>query len=185
MADNTQLADGQKWLYLYDANDTAHPYIGKIAVDKDQAPVTGQTEKAPVNETSAFFNAQTSEWVDGVVIVYGINADNTLGNLARRPKGYTLADHETFVKPEDGLYEPTWNGTTWVGITAEEYYAKHPVEPAKPSATQELLMNQTANITQLRKTVMDQQSTITQLQQLAMKQQATLTTIQKGDTNNG
>lgn len=184
MAD-IKLPDDKKLVYLYDKNDTAHPYIGKLVVDKSEPLSAGQTEQAPVDETSAFFNDATNAWVNDTVIVYGITAENKLGNLTRRPKGYVLVDHETFVKPEDGLYEPTWNETTWVGISAEEYYAKHPVEPAKPTDTQQLLMSQTASITQLRKTVMDQQSTITQLQQLAMKQQAALTTIQKGDTNNG
>lgn len=51
------------------------------------------------------------------------------------PDNYTLQANETFTKPTDGLYDPKWNGSAWVGISAEEYYKQHPVK-VTPDATQ-------------------------------------------------
>lgn len=131
------IPQNKKWVYLYNTKDTAHPYTGKLMVDKDDPIMAGQTDVAvPDEDKKYYFNEVTKQWVDQVVLTYEIKTDKHLGAITRRPAGYVLQSNETFTKPKDGLYDPTWNGSDWVGISAEEYYKQHPVEPAKPTAQQ-------------------------------------------------
>lgn len=131
------IPQNKKWVYLYNTKDTAHPYTGKLMVDKDDPIMAGQTDVAvPDEDKKYYFNEVTKQWVDQVVLTYEIKADKHLGAITRRPAGYVLQSNETFKKPKDGLYDPTWNGSDWVGISAEEYYKQHPVAPVKPSAQQ-------------------------------------------------
>lgn len=177
----------KKWVYLYNSKETTHPYTGKLMVDKDAPIMAGQTDVAvPADDKRYYFNEATQQWVDTLVLAYGINDDKTLGNITRHPAGYVLQANETFKKPKDGLYDPTWNGSDWVGISAEEYYKQHPVAPVKPSATQQtlnVLGQQVATLTaenqQLKETL---KSGNEATQQLGM-QVATL--IAKDSTVNG
>lgn len=171
----------KKWVYLYNSKDTAQPYTGKLMVDKDAPIMAGQTEVAvPDEDKKYYFNEATKQWVDQIVLTYEIKADKHLGAITRRPAGYVLQSNETFTKPKDGLYDPQWNGSDWVGITQEEYYKKHPVAPVKPSQSQKILMTQQEDIAQLQKTVMVQQSSAVQMQKLIMAQQAELAQLKKG-----
>lgn len=66
--------------------------------------------------------------------VYSWDKDNHFDTIKLVEDDYQLASNETFVKPEDGLYEPiTWNGSTWVGTAKEDWEAAHPATPAEPS----------------------------------------------------
>lgn len=139
MAENKLPAD-KKWVYLYDTKLTTHPYQLRFMVKKDDPIMPGQTEvPVPDDNKTYYWNDSTKQWVDSIVMVYGINPDMSFGPMTKRPAGYTLQANETLVKPADGLYDPTWNGSAWVSIAAEEYYKKHPIEPAKPSQSQQLL----------------------------------------------
>lgn len=129
----------KKWIYLYNKDETTHPYTGKLMVDKDSPLMPGQTIVEPQAGGQQYFNEVTNQWVNQVVLTYEIKADKSLGQITRHPAGYVLQSNETFTKPKDGLYDPHWNGSDWVGISAEEYYKKHPIEPAKPSQSQQLL----------------------------------------------
>lgn len=140
MADEN-LPLNKKWVYLYNKDETTHPYTGKLMVDKDSPLMPGQTIFEPKAGGQQYFNEATNQWVNQVVLTYEIKTDKSLGQITRRPAGYTPATNETLVKPADGLYDPTWNGSAWVGISEEEYYKKHPIEPAKPSQSQQLLAN--------------------------------------------
>ena len=136
MADgNNFLLKDKKRVYLYNTKSSVHELVGALIVDKDAPLMDGQTEVIPQdNVDRQYWNGKA--WVTTIVITYGINNDKSLGAITRHPQGYTLQANETFTKPADGLYEPTWNGSTWVGISAEEYLKKHPVEPAKPTTQQ-------------------------------------------------
>lgn len=135
-----EIPQNKKWVYLYNTKDTTHPYTGKLMVDKDDPIMPGQTDMAvPDEDKKYYFNEVTKQWVDQVVLTYEIKVDKHLGAITRRPAGYVLQSNETFTKPKDGLYDPQWNGSDWVGISAEDYYKQHPIEPAKPSATQQTL----------------------------------------------
>ena len=132
-----ELPQDKKCVYLYNSKDTTQPYTGKLMVDKDAPIMAGQTEvTVPDEDKKYYFNEVTKQWVDQIVLTYEIKADKHLGAITRRPAGYTLRSNETFTKPKERLYDPTWNGSDWVGISAEEYYKQHPVAPVKPSAQQ-------------------------------------------------
>lgn len=137
MADenNALLLKDKKRVYLFNTKSTVHEYVGGLIVDQDDPLMAGQTEMAPTaNADHQYWNG--TAWVSEVVITYEIKADQSLGLITRHPQGYTLQANETFTKPVDGLYEPKWNGSTWVGISAEEYFKQHPVAPTKPTQSQ-------------------------------------------------
>lgn len=136
MADgNNFLLKDKKRVYLYNTKSSVHELVGALIVDKDAPLMDGQTEVVPQDNVDRQYWNGTA-WVTTIVITYGINDDKSLGAIIRHPQGYGLQANETFTKPADGLYEPKWNGSTWVGISAEEYLKKHPVEPAKPTTQQ-------------------------------------------------
>ena len=136
MADgNSFLLKDKKRVYLYNTKSSVHELVGALIVDKDAPLMDGQTEVVPQDNVDRQYWNGTA-WVTTIVITYGINDDKSLGAIIRHPQGYVLQANETFTKPADGLYEPKWNGSTWVGISAEEYLKKHPVEPAKPTTQQ-------------------------------------------------
>ncbi|WP_324715252.1 hypothetical protein [Lactiplantibacillus plantarum] len=48
-----------------------------------------------------------------------------------------MPSNATSVAPADGLYEPSWNGSAWVGISREEWLAQQPAAtPATPTTEQ-------------------------------------------------
>lgn len=176
-----QLPADKKWIYLYDTQKTTHPFQLRLMVKRDDPIMPGQTEvPVPDDNKTYYWNDSTKQWIDSTVMVYGINPDMSFGPMTKRPAGYTLQANETFKKPQDGLYDPTWNGSDWVGISAEEYYKQHPVAPIKPSDQQKVTMAQQADITQLQKMVMSQQSTMTQMQKTIMAQESIITELKKG-----
>ncbi len=97
-------------------------------------------------------------------------------------EGQIMPDNATTVVCPDGLYNPYFDeaAQTWKGITKEEWEARLPKQPVKPSEGQQLLMAQQAKITQLQKSVMEQESSMTQMQKMIMTQQATITELKKG-----
>lgn len=165
-----ELPQNKKWVYLYNTNDTTHPYVGHLMVDKDDPIMAGQTDVAvPDEDKKYYFNEVTKQWVDQVVLTYEIKVDKHLGAITRRPAGYVLQSNETFTKPKDGLYDPTWNGSDWVGISAEEYYKQHPVAPVKPSAQQTAMI---ALGQQVGNLIVENQTLKTQLEKSTQATQA-------------
>lgn len=165
-----EIPQNKKWVYLYNTKETTHPYTGKLMVDKDDPIMLGQTDVAVPDENKRYyFNDVTKQWVDQVVLTYEIKADKRLGAITRRPAGYVLQSNETFKKPKDGLYDPTWNGSDWVGISAEEYYKQHPVAPVKPSAQQTAMV---ALGQQVGNLIAENQTLKTQLEKSAQATQA-------------
>ncbi|MCM8653238.1 MULTISPECIES: hypothetical protein [Lactiplantibacillus] len=73
----------------------------------------------------------------------------------------TQPENATTVAVPDGLYQPTFDGQAWTGISADEY-AKQSEQPPAPAPTteQQTLMQQAADIMQLRQLVMAQASQI-------------------------
>lgn len=159
----------KKWIYLYNKDETTHPYTGKLKVDKDSPLMPGQTIVEPQTGGQQYFNEATNQWVDQVVLTYEIKPDKRLGAITRHPAGYVLQSNETFKKPKDGLYDPTWNGSDWVGISAEEYYKQHPVAPVKPSTQQTAMV---ALGQQVGNLIVENQTLKTQLEKSAQATQA-------------
>ena len=165
-----EIPQNKKWVYLYNTKDTTHPYTGKLMVDKDDPIMPGQTDVAvPEENKKYYFNEVTKQWVDQVVRTYEIKADKRLGEITRRPAGYVLQSNETFTKPKDGLYDPQWNGSDWVGISAEDYYKQHPTTSVKPSAQQSAMV---ALGQQVGNLIVENQTLKTQLEKSAQATQA-------------
>ena len=66
--------------------------------------------------------------------------DRTKHNLLMYPAlledGQTMPDNATDVVCPNGLFEPCFDetGKKWAGISQEEWEAKHPQQPAQPTA---------------------------------------------------
>lgn len=164
------IPQNKKWVYLYNTKDTTHPYTGKLMVDKDDPIMLGKTDAAVPDENKRYyFNDVTKQWVDQVVLTYEIKADKHLGAITRHPAGYVLQSNETFTKPKEGLYDPQWNGSDWIGISAEDYYKQHTVTPVKPSAQQTAMI---ALGQQVGSLIVENQTLKTQLEKNAQATQA-------------
>ncbi len=165
-----QLPADQKWIYLYDTKKTTHPFQLRLMVKRDDPIMPGQTEvPVPDDNKVHYWNDSTKQWVDSTVMVYGINPDMSFGPMTKRPAGYTLQANETFKKPQDGLYDKSWNGSDWVGISAEEWSKKHPAKPAKPTPQQTAM---TALGQQVGSLIAENQSLKTQLEKSTQATQA-------------
>ncbi len=112
---------------------------------------------------------------------------NVFAGVAMVSDSYVPQAGETFLKPEDGLYEPITHlvddkgQESWIGTSKEEWEKANPGTPAKPDPSRQVIMSQQSDITQLQKMVMGQQSTMTQMQKMVMTQQAEITQLKKGD----
>lgn len=72
--------------------------------------------------------------------VYSWDKDKHLDTINLVDDDYQLEPNETFTKPDDGLYEPiSWTGSTWVGVSKEEWEAAHPQHAVEPSAGEQAL----------------------------------------------
>lgn len=79
-------------------------------------------------------------------------------------------ENATTVVVPDGLYQPTFDGQAWIGITADEYVKQSEQPPMPvPTSEQQTLMQQTADIMQLRQLVMAQASQIATLSEGSAK----------------
>lgn len=84
--------------------------------------------------------------------VYSWNDDNRLDKIKLVEDEYQLASNETFIKPEDGLYEPiSWTGSTWVGVSKEKWETKYPQKPIEPTVQQKLDAQMQIQLAQLTK----------------------------------
>lgn len=72
-----------------------------------------------------------------MIVIYRYNASTKkLTGTDVVADDYELKANETTVVCPDGLYEPSFDeaAQTWKGITKEEWEAKHPQQPAQPTA---------------------------------------------------
>lgn len=96
--------------------------------------------------------------------------DPTTKVFAGAVSAVTQPENATTVAVPDGLYQPTFDGQTWQGITADEY-AKQSEQPPAPVPTTEQ-----ESLTALAKQLADQQQHIVSLEKA-------LTALAQGGTN--
>ena len=58
-------------------------------------------------------------------------------------------DNATEVRPDDGLYNPTWDGKEWVGMTLESFAKSNPAVPADPTPEQLMIAQLTLKVAKL------------------------------------
>ena len=72
----------------------------------------------------------------------------TFSEIIKRTK---IPDNATTIQPINddgsGMYDPTWNGYKWIGLTKEDYDKKHkndtqPDVPAPAPTPEQLMINQ-------------------------------------------
>lgn len=143
----------KKLIYLFDTNPhSLHIYRGQKEVVDDYKIQYGETDVKPFDKNN-YWNGYT--WVDSVTVVYLYNPDNGyFTGVTKVPRGTQLQPGETIVKPKDGLYKAKFDGTTWTGISKEEYESLNPI---KPTAQQELMANTLKKIVSLQADHQDQQ----------------------------
>lgn len=96
--------------------------------------------------------------------VYTWDADKHFNGIQMVADDYQLADNETFVKPQDGLYEPiSWTGTDWVGTPKEVWESNQPKVEVKPTAQQQLNANVSLQLAQLAQAQKQQEKINAQL----------------------
>lgn len=96
--------------------------------------------------------------------VYTCNDQKIFNGIKMVEDDYQLGQNETFVKPQDGLYEPiSWTGTDWIGTPKEVWEANQPKVEVKPTVQQQLNANVSLQLAQLAQAQKQQEKINAQL----------------------
>ena len=63
--------------------------------------------------------------------VYMYNADGYSTGYKDMSDAYQPKAGETLIQPDQSLHSPKFDGTTWAGLTKEEYDKQHPPKPSE------------------------------------------------------
>jgi len=80
------------------------------------------------------------------LIYYQYDSDNRFCGVVESKE--QLAN-TTSVKPQDGLYNPKWTGSAWIGDTAEQFAIDNPIDPIEPTPEQQMIAALMAKFTEL------------------------------------
>lgn len=58
-------------------------------------------------------------------------------------------DNTTEVRPDDGLYSPTWDGNKWVGMALDDFAKSNPAVPTYPTPEQLMIAQLTLKVAKL------------------------------------
>lgn len=114
-----------KVVYLYNAKNRMHEFLGTENVDDNAVLTEGQTLVAP-QTANAYWDGQN--WVDntGLITIYHYDSDGSLDNLEIATKDAVLNSNETTIKPSDenglGMYKPKFDKSQnkWVETLSKE-----------------------------------------------------------------
>lgn len=140
-----------KTVYEFDLASSAHPLTGSVVVPESTPLGPNQTEIKPNEGSENYWNG--TGWVSDLVVVYEFDPtqNNLFTGVNMIPQGAVLAANQTFVKPEDGLYQPMrFNGITWIGTPKEEWEKANPAPEQKPSASQIAQANTLKTVAELQ-----------------------------------
>jgi hypothetical protein len=172
-----------KTVYVFDTRVPSHNYVGQRQVEEDYQLQPNETLVEPQKGQANYWNAETGAWVTSTVDIYcyDVTSNNALSDMFSVPAGTTLKTGQTTVVPKDGLYEPRFNGTAWEsGITEAEWNAQQPKTEVKPSAQQQVVMQQQASISSLQQMVMKLTADNAETQQVVMNLKSELAEAKKG-----
>lgn len=94
--------------------------------------------------------------------IYKFNDNKVFTGSDTVDDNYQVGTNETEVQPTDGLYEPiTWDGAKWVGTeqavwqavqdeSYQKYLKEHPEATPQPTADQQMMMAQAADLAALK-----------------------------------
>lgn len=114
-----------KVVYLYNAKNRMHEFLGTENVDDNAVLTEGQTLVAP-QTANAYWGGQN--WVDntGLITIYHYDSDGSLDSLEIATKDAVLNSNETTIKPLDenglGMYKPKFDKSQnkWVETLSKE-----------------------------------------------------------------
>ena len=114
-----------KVVYLYNAKNRMHDFLGAENVGDNAVLTDGQTLVAPQSDNS-YWDGQN--WVSNsdLITIYHYDSNGNLDNLEIATKNATLSANETTVKPSDenglGMYRPKFDvaKNKWVETLSKE-----------------------------------------------------------------
>lgn len=158
-----------KVVYLYNAKNRMHEFLGTENVDDNAVLAEGQTLVAP-QTANAYWDGQN--WVDntGLITIYHYDSDGSLDNLEIATKNATLSANETTVKPSDenglGMYRPKFDvaKNKWVETLSKEEIEKlNKTTNKEPNNSDQTISALTAQLLQTQMTVKQQGTQIASL----------------------
>lgn len=158
-----------KVVYLYNAKNRMHEFLGTENVDDNAVLTDGQTLVAPQSDNS-YWDGQN--WVSNsdLITIYHYDSNGNLDNLEIATKNATLSANETTVKPSDenglGMYRPKFDvaKNKWVEtLSKEEIEELNKTTSKEPNNSDQTISALTAQLLQTQMTVKQQSTQIASL----------------------
>lgn len=158
-----------KVVYLYNAKNRMHEFLGAENVGDNAVLTDGQTLVAPQSDNS-YWDGQN--WVSNsdLITIYHYDSNGNLDNLEIATKNATLSANETTVKPSDenglGMYRPKFDvaKNKWVEtLSKEEIEELNKTTSKEPNNFNQTISTLTAQLLQTQMTVKQQGTQIASL----------------------
>lgn len=158
-----------KVVYLYNAKNRMHEFLGAENVGDNAVLTDGQTLVAPQSDNS-YWDGQN--WVSNsdLITIYHYDSNGDLDNLEIATKNATLSANETTVKPSDenglGMYRPKFDvaKNKWVEtLSKEEIEDLNKTTSKEPNNFNQTISTLTAQLLQTQMTVKQQSTQIASL----------------------
>jgi hypothetical protein len=158
-----------KVVYLYNAKNRMHEFLGAENVGDNAVLTDGQTLVAPQSDNS-YWDGQN--WVSNsdLITIYHYDSNGNLDNLEIATKNATLSANETTVKPSDenglGMYRPKFDvaKNKWVEtLSKEEIEELNKTTSKEPNNSDQTISALTAQLLQTQMTVKQQSTQIASL----------------------
>lgn len=158
-----------KVVYLYNAKNRMHEFLGAENVGDNAVLTDGQTLVAPQSDNS-YWDGQN--WVSNsdLITIYHYDSNGNLDNLEIATKNATLSANETTVKPSDenglGMYRPKLDvaKNKWVETLSKEKIEElNKTTSKEPNNSGQAISALTAQLLQTQTTVKQQGTQIASL----------------------
>nr|WP_278499302.1 hypothetical protein [Limosilactobacillus mucosae] len=158
-----------KVVYLYNAKNRMHEFLGAENVGDNAVLTDGQTLVAPQSDNS-YWDGQN--WVSNsdLITIYHYDSNGDLDNLEIATKNATLSANETTVKPSDenglGMYRPKFDvaKNKWVEtLSKEEIEDLNKITNKGSNNYDQTISTLTAQLLQTQMTVKQQSTQISSL----------------------
>lgn len=158
-----------KVVYLYNAKNRMHEFLGAENVGDNAVLTDGQTLVAPQSDNS-YWDGQN--WVSNsdLITIYHYDSNGNLDNLEIATKNATLSANETTVKPSDenglGMYRPKFDvaKNKWVEtLSKEEIEELNKTTNKEPNNSDQTISALTTQLLQTQMTVKQQGTQIASL----------------------
>lgn len=158
-----------KVVYLYNAKNRMHEFLGAENVGDNAVLTDGQTLVAPQSDNS-YWDGQN--WVSNsdLITIYHYDSNGNLDDLEIATKNATLSANETTVKPSDenglGMYRPKFDvaKNKWVEtLSKEEIEELNKTTSKEPNNFNQTISTLTAQLLQTQMTVKQQGTQIASL----------------------